>query len=148
MNTKSFENPSTNRHIITIYTDGGSRGNPGEAAYGFVVCQDGKELYKEGKRLGINTNNFAEYSAVIHALKHITRSRQHVASIIFFLDSKLVVEQLTGHWKIKSESIRSLYHTVKTFELSLGIPITYKHIPREKNKEADRMVNLALDNLL
>jgi ribonuclease HI len=131
---------------ISIFCDGGSRGNPGPAAYGFVVFSNTKKIYEEGKTLGVQTNNFAEYSAVINALRYIVSSKHRLSSIKFFLDSKLVVEQLSGKWKIKNENLRSLCHTIKTLEYSLGMPITYKHIPREKNTEADLLVNKALDN--
>lgn len=131
---------------LNIFCDGGSRGNPGEASYGFVIYKKNKKIYEDGKRLGINTNNFAEYSAVIAALKYVSSSKYQVTSINFFLDSKLVVEQLNGRWKIKNENLRNLYHTIKTLEASLGIKTNYAHIPREQNTEADLMVNLALDN--
>ncbi len=133
------------REIIDVYCDGGARGNPGEAAYGFVVFKKGKKTYSEGKKIGIATNNVAEYAAVIGALKHLLSMNYNLSSIKFFLDSKLVVEQLSGRWKIKNENLRSLYYSIKTLELSLGKKTTYTHIPREKNTEADRMVNLALD---
>ncbi len=134
---------------VVIYCDGGSRGNPGEAAYGFVVFNVHKEqIYSEGKRVGINTNNYAEYSAVVNALKYVSTLEKKPSTINFFLDSMLVVEQLSGKWKVKSESLRDLYHTVKTLEMSLKAKIKYQHVPREQNKEADRMVNLALDNLI
>lgn len=133
-------------HNLIIYCDGGSRGNPGEAAYGFVVFNKNLKIHEEGKRLGVQTNNFAEYSAVINALKWVSINKKSFDQIIFFLDSKLVVEQLSGRWKIKNENLRNLYHTIKTLELSFNTKITYSHIPREQNSEADRMVNLALDN--
>jgi ribonuclease HI len=133
---------------LTIYCDGGSRGNPGEASYGFVIYEENTNLYEEGKRIGIQTNNFAEYSAVINALRWIAVNKKNIKTISFFLDSKLVVEQLSGRWRVKSESLRSLYHTIKTLELSLGAKINYTHVRREENTAADRMVNLALDNLL
>lgn len=133
---------------LTIYGDGGSRNNPGEAAYGFVIYQNGEVLYKEGKRIGINTNNVAEYSAIVNALKYVVEQRREVSAVDFLLDSKLAVEQLSGRWKIKSEQLRSLYHTIKTLEMSLKVPVSYNHIAREKNKEADRLVNLALDDLI
>lgn len=133
---------------LTIHGDGGSRGNPGEAAYGFVISQGGKVLYEEGKRIGINTNNVAEYSAVIEALRHVLSSKYKVSSIKFFLDSKLVVEQMSGRWRIKNEVLRSKFFTIKSLEKTLNTKIVYEHVFREKNKEADRMVNLALDNLI
>ncbi len=130
---------------VDIYCDGGSRGNPGEASYGVVVVKNGKKIYEEGKKIGIATNNTAEYTAVVGALKYISKIKDHITEIQFFLDSKLVVEQLSGKWKIKNENLRNLYYSIKTLEPSLGVKITYSHIPREENSAADRMVNLALD---
>lgn len=131
---------------IIVFCDGGSRGNPGEAAYGFVVYNSAKKiLHKEGKKIGVQTNNFAEYTAVIKALQWLLKNTGEKSQIQFFLDSKLVVEQVSGNWKIKSESIRALYHTVKTLERNLGTSISYKHVPRSQNTEADLMVNLSLD---
>lgn len=133
-----------------IYTDGGSRGNPGPAAYGFVIYdQDNNQIYEEGKNLGINTNNFAEYSGVLAALRWVEKNvkTQHPA-IKFFLDSQLAVMQLNEEWKIKNESIRNFFYTIKQIEQRLEGNVTYTHVRREANKEADRMVNLALDNLI
>lgn len=137
----------SNTNKLIIFCDGGSRGNPGEAAYGFVVSQEGKELYKEGKKIGIDTNNVAEYSAVIAALKFLSSQENlEYNQIDFFLDSMLVVHQMNGLWKIKNENLRGLAFTAKTLERKLEKKITYTAIPREKNKVADMMVNLALDN--
>ncbi len=132
---------------LIIFCDGGSRGNPGEAAYGFVIYDSSmKTLYEEGKTLGIQTNNFAEYNAVIHALNWVLKNTQiHPPKIDFFLDSKLAVEQLSGTWRVKSENIRGLFITVKSLEKKLSSKISYTHVRREKNVQADRMVNLALD---
>lgn len=133
---------------LIIFCDGGSRGNPGEAAYGFVIFDESQSvMYKEGKKLGIQTNNFAEYTAVIKALEWVLKNTGKETQIDFFLDSKLVVEQLSGHWKIKSESIRALYTSVKKLERTFAAKITYSHVFREKNKEADSMVNQALDSV-
>lgn len=136
----------SNASDLIIYGDGGSRGNPGEAAYGFVISQEGEIIYKEGKRIGLNTNNVAEYAAVMEALRYVLRMKYEVSCIKFFLDSKLVVEQMSGRWRVKNEGLRSLILTIKDLEKKLGTKITYVHVPREENKEADRMVNLALDN--
>lgn len=139
----------SNNKNLTIFGDGGSRGNPGEAAYGFVVSRDGKVIYEEGKRIGVNTNNVAEYSAVIEALRYLDKNKKlEFDSVHFFLDSMLVVHQMNGMWKVKNENLREMIYTAKTLERKLEKKITYKHVPREKNKEADRMVNLALDNLV
>lgn len=129
--------------MIEVYCDGGARGNPGPAAYGFVVKAGGQPIKREGKAIGIATNNFAEYTAVIAALKWLVQDYQG-QDLNFFLDSKLAVSQLSGLYKIKSATIRNLVFEIKTQESKFG-QIRYNYIPREKNKEADRLVNLALD---
>lgn len=131
------------------HADGGSRGNPGEAAYGFVVF-DGKmnKLYEEGKKIGVNTNNVAEYKGVVGALQWIDKNLPKNLRIQFYLDSLLVVSQLEGIWKIKNENLRNLFFTAKTLEDKIGGQIHYHQVPREKNAHADRMVNLALDNII
>ena len=130
---------------LTIFTDGGSRGNPGPAAYGFVITDDNKQvIYEEGKTIGIDTNNVAEYSAIMEALRWIEQNAK-VDKISFFMDSMLCAQQLSGKWKIKSENLRSLYFTIKEIERSLQVPVTYSHVRREYNKDADKLVNLALD---
>jgi ribonuclease HI len=137
------------KQTLIIYTDGGSRGNPGYAAYGFVVFDSEKKLLAEvGKNIGIQTNNVAEYSAILEALKYVETINHKPSTINFFMDSKLCAEQLSGNWKIKNENLRGFYYEIKKMEAKLGVKVTYSHVPREQNKEADRMVNLALDNLL
>ncbi len=145
MNLKPKKNESEFGYII--YGDGGARGNPGPAAYGFVIYGLSKnKIYEEGKTIGIATNNTAEYYAVIAALRYLaSNSNNKVLSVNFLLDSKLVVEQLSGRWKIKNENLRSLHYTVRAIEKSIGAEISYQHIPRETNSEADMLVNLALD---
>ena len=131
---------------LIVYTDGASRGNPGPSSYGFsILDKEKKILYEEGKYLGINTNNFAEYSAVLAALIYIQKNFEK-AVITFFMDSKLVVEQLSGRYKIKSLSLKVLIDQIKELENKIG-PTTYSHIPREKNKIADFLANKALDSL-
>lgn len=130
---------------LIIYTDGASRGNPGPASYGFVIV-DGKKVYEEGKYIGINTNNFAEYSAVLKSLEYLKSHFEKTVEIElnFLMDSKLVVEQLSGRFKIKSATLRVLFNQIKVHLLSFkGAKFT--HIPREKNQQADRVANLALD---
>ncbi len=132
---------------VTIYTDGGSRGNPGPAAAGAVVSIAGKERLICGKYLGYNTNNFAEYSAVILALDALLK-RPEVNpkdfQVQLFADSLLVVRQLTGDYRVKNANIKPLYEQVKSREVEFG-KIDYFHIPREKNHEADSEVNRILD---
>lgn len=132
---------------ITIYCDGGSRGNPGEASYGFAVLKDEKTFYEEGKRIGFATNNVAEYAAVIAAFKYLlTYPDIQYDEIQFYLDSMLVVNQMNGSWKIKSESLREMLYTAKSLQRELNKKVTFTAIPREKNTLADRQVNLALDD--
>lgn len=130
---------------LFIYCDGGARGNPGPAATGFVVKNSaGQILVQKGQYIGKATNNVAEYRAVIAALEWIA---DHPSSINFFLDSKLVVNQLKGLFKIKNKTLQSLVITIKKLERKLSAPVVYFYIPREKNKAADSLVNDALDKL-
>lgn len=131
---------------IIIYGDGGSRGNPGEAAYGFAVFdENGSQIYGEGKRLGIATNNLAEYSAVIHAFRWVLANNPTVESITFRLDSLLVASQMAGKFKVKHPSMQQLFFTAKALERELSAQIIYTQIPRAQNKVADSLVNAALD---
>lgn len=137
---------------INIYTDGGSRGNPGEAALGIYIDDgNGKMLAQIGKRIGVATNNIAEYSAIFEALKWLLENKKlltNLDKINMHMDSQLASSQLNGIYKIKNPNIREIFFKVKQKESEIGIPITYIHIRRELNKKADRMVNLALDNKL
>ncbi len=136
---------------ITIFTDGGSRGNPGPAASGVVILKGEVVIKKIGKTLGITTNNVAEYTAVLEALLWIAEHKEEVGEyekIDFFMDSLLLCQQLKGVFKIKQPHLRTLMYKIREVENKIATPISYTHIPREKNKEADKMVNLALDNLL
>ena len=131
---------------LIIYTDGASRGNPGPSGYGFVIKDSqGKTLLEEGFFLGIATNNFAEYSAVLESLKRVKESFPKVNEVNFYMDSKLVVEQLSGRYKIKSFNLKPIIERIKKLETSLG-RVSYQHISRNLNFEADRMANKAIDN--
>ena len=131
---------------IQIFTDGGSRGNPGNAAIGvYIIDSKEKELYSLGEPIGIATNNVAEYRAVIAAFKWLTQQSSVVTGVNFFLDSELVCRQLTGVYKVKNEDLRGLLYSVHEMKRKLSFPITFLHIPREKNKKADLLVNMALD---
>lgn len=131
---------------LTIFGDGGSRGNPGEAAYGFVIYDEKDTIvYKEGKRLGITTNNFAEYSAVINALEWVVKNKPSVSTIHFKLDSLLVASQMAGKFKIKHPSMKELFLRAKGLEGKLFADIIYSQIPRTQNHAADQLVNDALD---
>lgn len=133
--------------ILTIFTDGASRGNPGKAAYGFVVFnEDKKKIFEEGKYLGIETNNFAEYTAVLEALEYVGKNFKKNVAINFYMDSRLVVEQLSGRFKIKSANLKPLIAQIKEFELRFK-KISYTHVPRPENYLADAQANIALDSL-
>ena len=135
---------------LIIYTDGGSRGNPGQAALGVFIADDkGKELFALGKRIGVATNNIAEYSAVVAAFQWIIEHKKNsLVSVSFFMDSLLVVSQLNGVWKIKNKNLLPLIQSIQKMQKTLSGPVRFTHIPREKNKKADSLVNLALDNIL
>ena len=137
---------------INIYTDGGSRGNPGPSALGvFIESENHTELASIGKTLGAQTNNIAEYSAIVEALAWVLLNLENLSSlnkINFYMDSNLAVQQLNGIYKVKNSGIRNLFFEIKKLEAQISKPIYYCHIPREKNKKADRLVNLALDGLI
>ncbi len=125
--------------MIKIFTDGGSRGNPGQAACAYVVFDDAGNIRQScGKYLGVATNNEAEYQGVIEALTALKD-----LELSFFLDSLLVVNQLNGLWKIKAPRLRELL--MKGRALENNRKITYTHIPREQNTTADLLVNETLD---
>ena len=136
--------------ILTINTDGGSRGNPGPAAYGFVVKENGEVVYEQKETIGIATNNKAEYTAVMKAYEWLTGPKaprfSPPISIKFILDSELVVRQLTGVYKIKDKNIMEYVRTIKDAEKKLGTTVAYTYVPRAENWEADALVNQALDN--
>jgi ribonuclease HI len=136
---------------ITIFTDGGSRGNPGPAALGvFIEDEEKRELARIGKTLGDTTNNVAEYSAIVEGFNWAlaNKDRLNIQSINFFMDSQLACSQLTGLFKVKNPRIREFVFEIRQKEAELKIPIYYAHIPREENSKADSMVNFALDNKL
>ena len=138
---------------LTIYTDGGARGNPGEGAVGVVIETRNSKLETRIKKktikktVGIVTNNEAEYLAVIEALSQISNFQFPISKIHVYLDSKLVCEQLSGRWKVKNARMQEFLLKAKTLENEIDAPISYTHIPREENKEADVLVNEALDEL-
>lgn len=128
--------------MIYIYCDGASRGNPGPASYGVsIVDANGLAIAEFGEKLGVRTNNYAEYQGVIAALRYL--SGTDYREITIRMDSKLVIEQLAGRWKVKSPDMRELVSEASRllgpFEAKL------EWIPREENSRADELANLALD---
>lgn len=128
---------------LLLFTDGGSRNNPGPAAVGFVLkTESGQVLQKGGKFLGTATNNEAEYHALLEGLA--AAKEFNPQSLICFLDSSLVVNQLNGLFKIKEARLRQLIFEVKKLEKEFA-SVCYQYVPREKNREADAIVNQILD---
>jgi len=137
---------------LVIYTDGGARGNPGRAAVGIVIkTETGEVLQEIFRTIGVSTNNVAEYTAVVAALEWLKNNKQiykstNMQMIQFYLDSVLVVNQLNGKFKVKDSQLRELLLKVRMLEQEVGGQIYYTSIPREKNWQADALVNRALDN--
>lgn len=129
---------------IEIFCDGGARGNPGPAAFGFVVYRNSQVIQKGSGYIGIATNNFAEYTAIVKALKWLEKNHKG-EELKFYLDSQLAASQLSGLYKIKDAKIREFVVEIRMIEPQFK-SVSYSHIPREKNKFADQLVNLALDS--
>ncbi|MBU0598215.1 ribonuclease HI family protein [Patescibacteria group bacterium] len=126
-----------------LYCDGGARGNPGPAGIGVVIWQGNKLVGTYSKYIGRATNNQAEYQAVVLALGQAKRIKAEELDI--YVDSELVVNQLSRKAKIKSENLGSLF--VKAWNMMIGFKrVDFHHIAREKNKEADKLVNKAIDS--
>ncbi len=160
---------------LTIYTDGGSLNNPGQAAYGFLIYGGKKLLHKQNERIGIASNNVAEYTGLIKALEYVRDNLKHppsfghplpeggptkdlpfegstppkaeggmFKSIVVISDSLLMVNQMKGLYKVKNADIRPLHSHVKMLEMEIGMVVTYTHVLRDKNAEADALVKEAL----
>lgn len=143
---KEQHNPQTNSGEIKeakLYTDGGSRGNPGPSALGWVIMdmQDAI-LEKDSYYLGITTNNQAEYQALKEGLEACKRLRIHDVHV--FMDSLLVVNQMKGIFKVKNRDLWPIHQAIKD-DLSNFSSVSFTHVPRELNKIADGMVNECLD---
>ena len=134
---------------IIVYTDGGSRGNPGPAGAGVVIAKEkGRIIKKYSQDIGIRTNNEAEYGAVIFALqkvKHLFgKQKARDLNIEVLMDSELVARQLGGKYKLVEEKLFPLF--IKVWNLKMDLKkIYFGEIPREKNKEADKLANEAMD---
>lgn len=141
---KNPEQPQLIGGTLHLFTDGGSRGNPGQAAVGCVLIDptNGTIIEEHSERIGIQTNNVAEYRALIAGLK---LARAYLPNhLICHLDSELVVKQLNGEYRIRMSSLEPLVEEIR--ELVLEFPkVTFKHVPRADNFRADALVNKALD---
>ena len=135
---------------IIIYTDGGSRGNPGPSAIG-VVIKDEKEktLKTYGEKIGVGTNNEAEYKAIIFALEKaklfLGKKTAKQTEVHMKMDSELAYKQLRGEYKLNNENIQKFFIQIHNLKLDFK-KVTFEHVRREFNKEADAALNKALDN--
>jgi len=129
--------------ILNVYTDGASRGNPGPASIGIVFKDEqGQIIWQQNKDIGSATNNEAEYKALIYAMKHA--NRHHPKKIVFHSDSELIIRQMRGEFKIKNPGIQKLFLDAWNRKIDL-VETEFVSVPREKNKEADKLANQALD---
>jgi ribonuclease HI len=128
-----------------LSTDGGARGNPGPAAYGYVLeAEDGTVLDARGEAIGVATNNVAEYRALIAGLEKAVELEIDELEVIS--DSELLVKQMQGEYKVKNEALRELNEEANFLEQKLG-RVRYRAVRREHNELADKLVNEALDAL-
>jgi len=143
--------------VLKVYTDGGSRGNPGPSSIGGLGYLNGKRIFEFKKSIGIATNNDAEYRALIEALINIkyqiskippssrlrraSKTTDQISKIEFFSDSRLLVNQVNGFFKVKNGKIKEYILKIRSLEQEINLPIVYHLVPREQNIEADRLVN-------
>ena len=127
----------------TVHIDGGSRGNPGPAAYALVLRRPGFAAYEECDCIGVATNNVAEYSALVRALGLALDLK--LGALAVFSDSELLVRQMRGEYKVKSRELLELYQEALALQAMLPGPVAFTHVKREFNRDADRLCNEALD---
>lgn len=129
---------------ISVYIDGGSRGNPGPAGGGFAVVENGKPTLKGSEFFDEKTNNQAEYLALRLALREVYAKFGDQTELNCFMDSQLVVEQMNGNYKVKSENVRPLFQEVRRIADQFK-SFSISHVPREENYLADHLANQAMD---
>jgi ribonuclease HI len=132
-----------NKPVLHIYTDGGSRNNPGPAAIGVVIYDDNKKIVSEiSEFIGEATNNAAEYIALIFGAQEALKMK--AGKVIFYSDSQLVVRQITGKYKVRDKNLKK-FNSIARNILDAFKDRHFKEIPREDNKQADALANRALD---
>jgi len=140
--------PDMTDPAFIVHADGGSRGNPGPAAAGFTIIGPGIAPVEAGEYLGETTNNVAEYTAVIRALAKLKAllgtEKAKTAAVHVHADSELLVKQMNRQYKVKDPDLMQLFVQLHNALLDFG-SVTFAHVPRERNQDADRMVNEALD---
>ncbi|HEV3041909.1 MAG TPA: ribonuclease HI family protein [Candidatus Angelobacter sp.] len=138
-----FSHTAPPSEVVIANIDGGSRGNPGPAAYGVIVRDTkGKILRELGEYLGLQTNNFAEYSGLLAALEYAHKEK--IPSLKILSDSELLVKQMKGQYRVKSPGLVPLFERAKSLARRLS-HFSIEHVRRERNQDADRMVNQVLD---
>ena len=138
-----FRNPPMPESYLIAHIDGGARGNPGPAAYGVVITdQSGHKLASLSEYLGRQTNNYAEYSGLLAALEYAVKHPARALKVIS--DSELMVKQIRGEYKVKNAALQELWREARTSIARLNW-FSIQHVLREKNREADRLANEAMD---
>jgi len=128
--------------LLRVYTDGGSRGNPWEAGlWVYISDKEGKPLERRYKYLGTTTNNVAEYTGALYGIRRAIEL--WATQIELYMDSKLVIQQLSWEWKIKNQDLRNIHSEIG--KILWDVKVSYTWIPREKNTEADALSNKAMD---
>ena len=129
--------------MYSLYFDGASRKNPGPASFGGVIYNEsGEEFDTYYKFIGTATNNVAEYYGLLAGLH---RARElNIKELKVFGDSNLIIQQVTGKWKVKNDNLRAIYNQIKQVEPFFTV-ISYQHVYRKDNKRADQLANIALD---
>ena len=146
MNT--LKSPHTSS--VHLFTDGGARGNPGNAGVGFVAFDaSGKELFCGSKAIGKHTNNYAEYVGLLEGLSHLKKFLGVHASetaVVVNMDSELIVRQMNGVYKVKDKVLREKY--IETLALASSFSkVDFRYIPREQNARADELANAAMNEM-
>jgi len=130
---------------VVVYTDGGSRHNPGQAGIGVVIYDGDKKVGELSEYVGVQTNNWAEYEGLIRALKKVKQLGLKDKAVEVRMDSELIVKQVNKEYQIKEETLWEQYMVVHNMMVKDFKNIKFVHIPREKNKEADALANDAMD---
>ena len=129
--------------MITAYFDGGARGNPGPAGFGVYIVDDaGQVLAEIGEGIGVATNNVAEYRGLLAALQWAVD--HGVKTLAVKGDSQLLIQQMLGNYRVKNAGLIPLYHRARLLVMQIG-DVRFEHIRREKNKDADRLSNVGMD---
>ena len=129
--------------LLDLYADGASRSNPGPAGIGVAIYKKGEEIHTISEYIGKATNNEAEYLALIKGLKYLIMEKE--LSVNCYLDSKLVIEQAQGSYRVKAENLIPLNLELKSL-ISQFHTIRFEHVPRGKNKRADQLANYGIDS--